>query len=233
MVSDALSGIDDPASDYADDVLDTEGAGQSGTGYVYDLAGNYATDGISDINIDKTAPTIADGPPQGTQNADGTWASAVTVPFSATDNLSGFAPEGALVITLAPKTTPDEGSNLFVTSDGVFDLAGNFGEPLTVGPFTIGIISPDFVQYTVNDLEDLRVYYEVAMPVRVSSVNPAGVLTTYAYHPLTPTDAAAFEGIALDVNAYEFIANRINLTRALAPYLVVNEDDTKKKKLIQ
>ena len=65
----------------------------------------------------------------------------------------------------------------------------------------------------------------MANPVRLSSVNPTGILTSYAYHPLTPTDTDAFEGIGLDVGAYEFIGNRINLKKKLKPYLQVDDDE--------
>ena len=52
-----------------------EGIGQSADGIVYDLAGNSATDGITGINIDKTAPVITAGIPQGTAGNNGWWRS--------------------------------------------------------------------------------------------------------------------------------------------------------------
>jgi hypothetical protein len=52
----------------------------------------------------------------------------------------------------------------------------------------------------------------------------------FAYHPLTPTNSSAFDEISLDIEAYEFIAGRINLRRALAPYFGEEEEEEKDKK---
>ncbi len=60
--SDALSDIDEPASDLSDDVVAAEGAGQSASGTAVDLAGNTATATFAPINIDKTPPTFGDCP---------------------------------------------------------------------------------------------------------------------------------------------------------------------------
>ena len=57
--SDGLSGIDAGASDLCDDVLSSEGAGQSATGTAVDLAGNSTSATESPINIDLTDPTIS------------------------------------------------------------------------------------------------------------------------------------------------------------------------------
>ena len=58
-VGDALSGVDAGASDSGDDVLSSEGAGQSASGSVTDLAGNTASDGVSGIDIDLTDPVLS------------------------------------------------------------------------------------------------------------------------------------------------------------------------------
>jgi hypothetical protein len=54
--SDSLSGIDICP---ADTVLSSEGAGQSASGTAYDMAGNSASDGVTDVNIDLTDPTVS------------------------------------------------------------------------------------------------------------------------------------------------------------------------------
>ena len=54
--SDATSGV---ASCGPDETLSSEGANQSSTGNATDNAGNTASDTVSGINIDKTAPSVA------------------------------------------------------------------------------------------------------------------------------------------------------------------------------
>ena len=100
-----------------------------------DAAGNWSDNYTDSIILDQTAPVIVAGTLSGTEGLDGWWRSAVTVAFSATDNLSGFAPGGALSIGLDPKTTDGEGTDLYVTSDGISDLAGNSAVGIQVGPF--------------------------------------------------------------------------------------------------
>ena len=88
--SDALSGIDAVASDLGDDVLSSEGAGQSATGIVVDLAGNSASATESPINIDLTDPVVT---PPADQTVITNDPAGATVSFSPTaaDNLSGVA----------------------------------------------------------------------------------------------------------------------------------------------
>ncbi len=94
-------------------------------------------------NVDTTAPVIAAGTPTGTEGSDGWWASDVTVPFSATDDLSGFAPDGALSTDLASQTTVGEGSDLYVTSDGISDMAGNAAVGIQARPFSVDKTEPE------------------------------------------------------------------------------------------
>jgi len=75
----------------------------------------------------------------------------------------------------------------------------------------------------------LRIFYENTDPYRFVSVDKATPLGVYAYHPLTPTDSSAFEDIVLDVGAYEFIENNINLKKTL-PFYFGGEEEKKKKK---
>jgi filamentous hemagglutinin family protein len=80
--------------------------------------------------IDTTAPVIFADKPEANQYS--WYNSDVLVKFYATDNLSGFAPEGALTKDLNSETVSQEGSGLKVTSDGIFDRAGNEAEPIEV-----------------------------------------------------------------------------------------------------
>jgi hypothetical protein len=149
--------------------------------------------------------------------------SDVTVPFSATDNLSGFEPDGDLTTDLAPQTTSGEGSGLIVTSDGIYDMAGNFAAGINAGPFTVikpGLFdeSANALDLTNDNMKNLRVYYEILKDYRFVSVEPATPLTFYRYHPLIPTDMSAFNDIKLDIKAYDFIDNNIQPKESLSSY---------------
>jgi hypothetical protein len=113
---DDLSGI---ASVSPDATLSSEGAGQSVTGTVTDQAGNTASISLDEINIDKTAPTIAATRAAGSEaNSYGWNNSDVTVQFTAGDDLSGIA-------SVSPDATlSSEGAGQSVTGT-VTDQAGN------------------------------------------------------------------------------------------------------------
>jgi len=85
--SDALSGLDSPASGSFNFTL--EGAGQSHTFTVSDKAGNSASASVNDINIDKTAPS-ASASASPAANGNGWNNTNVTVSFSGADGLSGI-----------------------------------------------------------------------------------------------------------------------------------------------
>jgi hypothetical protein len=80
--SDSLSGI---ASCTGQQRVSREGSGQSVTGEAVDKAGNSATATVSNINIDKTQPSISLSP------SGGTYKDSVTFSWSASDGLSGLA----------------------------------------------------------------------------------------------------------------------------------------------
>jgi hypothetical protein len=112
-----------------------------------DLAGNEGTATYT-VKVDKTAPEIIGGTPSGTSGDNGWWKSPVTVPFSAIDNLSGFAPYGALLCEMTPKTTEGQGSALYVTSDGISDMAGNFAPGIQAGAFKVDWEAPVISAWT-------------------------------------------------------------------------------------
>ena len=136
IASDALSGIDLGASDIGDDVLSTEGAGQSGTGTVVDEAGNSASATESPINIDLTDPLISSSRSVA-PNANGWNKTGVTVSYIASDALSG--------IDLGASDTGDdvlstEGAGQSGTGT-VVDEAGN-SALATESPINIDLTDP-------------------------------------------------------------------------------------------
>ncbi|WP_404383573.1 PxKF domain-containing protein [Knoellia locipacati] len=108
VVSDNLSGVATPPKA---DVL-SEGSDQSASALVTDAAGNAAEAGVTDIDVDKTPPTLVGSFPSGWHTED------VTVTWTCTDALSG--PAG----TPAATTVTGEGANLSATAS-CSDVAGN------------------------------------------------------------------------------------------------------------
>ncbi|GEM_PF-4227080 len=161
--------------------------------------------------IDATAPVITAGTPSGTQNKDGTYAGDVTVPFGATDNLSGFAPDGAVSIDLASQTAKGPGTGLRVTSEGVYDRAGNFTPGIQAGPFDS--VTPDKPLPVPVGGENLlnvpgplvRLYYEVLSPQQLRLFEPVKPIGMYFYHPLTEVDQTAMSDVELSTDAYNYI----------------------------
>jgi hypothetical protein len=127
----------DGGSGAADDggsvTLSDDGAGQSVTRTCTDLAGNTAEDTVSDINIDKTAPTIHITRDPG-PNADGWNNTDVTVTWTCADSGSGTTDGGGSV------TLTDEGADQKVTRTCT-DLAGNTAED-TVSDINIDKTAP-------------------------------------------------------------------------------------------
>lgn len=112
--SDSLSGL---VATPADTVISTEGAAQSVTQTVTDLAGNTASVTVGPINIDMTTPgityTLSPSP-----NANGWNDGPVIVTFTCNDSLSGVD------TCSSPVTISAEGANQQVTGSAT-DKAGN------------------------------------------------------------------------------------------------------------
>jgi hypothetical protein len=140
--TDSLSGV---ASSSAPTTLSNESANQSVTGTCTDKAGNTATQVVSNINIDKTVPTIT-GAPTTSPNANGWYNSNVVVHFTATDAVSG-------IDTVTPdQTLSTDGANQSVNGT-TKDKAGNAAST-TVSKInidktkpTISITSPKIKDY--------------------------------------------------------------------------------------
>jgi filamentous hemagglutinin family protein len=202
-------------------VATTKGASQSATG----SKGAFW--------IDVTAPVISAGTPTGTAGNHGWWLSDVTVPFSATDNLAGFAPGGSTSATLASKTTSGEGTALTVTSDGITDRAGNVATVVNAGPYKVDKTAPNVDAYRVTAANvngwnntDVDVSYTAAdvlsgidtaasdtKPVTLSSEG-ADQSHTFTVYDLAGNSASdTVEGINIDKTAPVFES----LTRDPAP----------------
>jgi hypothetical protein len=101
-----------------------EGANQSVTGTVMDLAGNSATTTVSGINVDLTPPQLTGAvttSPSGVDLSSTPWYNGpVTVTWTATDTLSGIDHSTAPTLTVISS----EGRGL-TASAVVTDLAGN------------------------------------------------------------------------------------------------------------
>ncbi|MFA5362932.1 MAG: hypothetical protein WC335_06810, partial [Candidatus Omnitrophota bacterium] len=227
MVSDALSGVDAANSDFGTDVVATEGAGQSTSGMVTDLAGNTATVTVDNINVDKTPPVITVTAPE-----DGkTYDSTQTLDYDVSDF---FDPKPVTEGPLSGTTYPDGTYEITIRST---DQAGN--STLKVLRFSIG-------GSTVESLDEgipfdsylpryIPPYLEQIQPFRINPyINISGVGNqglVYFYHPLTVSDYSAFDSFILEEGAYEFIDNSINL-KGHDNLLPILENAKKKKKQI-
>lgn len=119
---DTLSGVDSCGPTPV--TLSANGSGQSVLGTAVDRAGNSNTATVSNVNIDKLAPSVAYTSASPAANAAGWHKSNVTATFTATDTLSGFAPSGAMTTT-DTSITSGEGSDVTVGSPAFVDRAGN------------------------------------------------------------------------------------------------------------
>lgn len=134
--SDVLSRI---ASCSEPKTLTQEGKDQSVAGEAVDKAGNRASTTVK-VSIDKTKPAIQAGSPRGTLGNEGWYRSDVTIPFTATDNLSGFDPDGRLSASFE-RSTSGEGTDRYV--DGrIKDRAGFEADPIRLGPFKVDKTAP-------------------------------------------------------------------------------------------
>lgn len=99
--------------------LSTEGAGQSVTGTVADLAGRSASTTVSGINIDKTLPTTSPSI-AGEVSAAGWYHTAVTATLIASDNLAGVR---ATYYALDGGAAQTYSGPIVVSGDGMHSLS--------------------------------------------------------------------------------------------------------------
>jgi hypothetical protein len=124
--------------------LNIEAADQSATGTCEDHAGNTAVDTVTNINIDKTDPTIADDGAAGTLGANGWYVSEVVNSFTASDGLSGVAVTNPILVG----TGSAEGTGITVNSGPVADLAGNSIVGIDSAAFKIDLSNPTDVAFS-------------------------------------------------------------------------------------
>ncbi|CAJ36058.1 chitobiase/beta-hexosaminidase C-terminal domain-containing protein [Methanocella arvoryzae] len=110
-----LSGI----ASITDPVVLGEGAGQSVTGTVVDLAGNSASTTVSGINVDKTAPVLVSSGPTTSPNINGWYNGDVTVNFVGSDALSGISGSTSADVVVSTEGADEVASYTFT------DKAGN------------------------------------------------------------------------------------------------------------
>jgi len=190
------------ASCPADVTVSAEGVTPSVSGTATDNAGNSASASFGPIQIDKTPPVITAGTPTGTQGNNAWWISDVTVPFSATDNLSGFAPDGALSSTMASKTTSGEGSALTVTSDGISDMAGNAATGVQAGPYKVDKTLPVITAGTPTGTPGNNAWWisDVTVPFSATD-NLSGFAPGGALSATMASKTTSGEGSALTVTS--------------------------------
>jgi hypothetical protein len=126
----AANGTDGSGVASCDDLktLSSNGADQSLTGNVLDVAGNGATATVSGLNLDQIAPNITPGlTPSVPNGSNGWYTTPVTVHFAVSDALSGVDP----VTVPTDQTLSADGANQ-EASASVSDLAGNVA-PATTG----------------------------------------------------------------------------------------------------
>src|SRR5918996_4717814 len=131
--SDALSGIQSCTGGGTVTVSE-EGEGLSTPGTAVDNAGNENNDGVTGINIDKTAPVLT-GAPTTAPNGSGWYRDDVTIDWSASDALSGLDGDEP-----ADSTIDGEGDSLTAT-ESVKDKAGNV-RSTTTAPVKIDRTAP-------------------------------------------------------------------------------------------
>ncbi|QUC64801.1 hypothetical protein NsoK4_00485 [Nitrosopumilus sp. K4] len=211
--SDALSGIDAAASDDGDDILSGEGASQSATGSVTDLAGNSASATINDINIDLTAPIITAARALGSEaNANGWNNSTVTVTYTTSDALSGI---DAAASDDGDDILSGEGASQSATGS-VTDLAGNSASA-TINDINIDLTAPVVLtapstQRTEAITQDAALtpvdYTDYAVSDALSGVASSSCTDDDANSTVSTTDGSFSKGITnVTCNATDLAGN--------------------------
>ena len=222
--SDALSGLSSAAT--GSFTFTFEGTGQSITFHATDLAGNSNSATISNVKIDKTAPTISAGTPTGTAGTNGWWKSNVTVPFTAADTLSGFDVLGTLTTSLASKATSGEGTSLSVTSDSITDMAGNAATVVASGPYKVDKTAP-VLTYT-RTAANANGWNNTNVTVNFSATDSLSGITSIFPSNMTLSGEAANQsafGMATDKagNTTSVLVNNINIDKT-APTISAQRD---------
>jgi hypothetical protein len=231
-VSDERSGIDEAT--VPDDVVLGEGTSQSVTGSVSDLAGNTASDTVSGINVDKTAPTITINSPTNTLYIIG---QSVVADWSATDSLSGISSASGTVATGMLIDTSTVGSKTFTVTAS--DNAGNMAT-LTIN-YNVGYAFSGFLtpvpdsQYNIGrtvpvkfELTDSQVNSVTTALTKIYVAHIAEDGTVGPYLPGSTKDGAGDNIIRSAGNQYIFNLDTSSLSAGRLGIRVDLDDGTSK-----
>ncbi len=160
--TDALSGFGDGPEESGAYTFSNEGAGQSFTFQVTDLAGNAASATVADVNIDKTAPVVHLRRP--VEGAFYLLGQAALADYDCADNLSGLGSCAGTVAANSQFDTATVGVKTFAVNAA--DLAGNAAAQ-AVG-YTVG--------YGLNLLYDANRVHKggSTVPVKLQLFDSAG-----------------------------------------------------------
>jgi hypothetical protein len=169
--ADATSGIADPGCPAAH--LFGEGTGQSFGGTVSDVAGNSASDGVSGIDVDLTAPSIS-ASMSSSPAASGWWniaTGAPTVTYTCGDGGSGLA-------SCTSPATFGEGADQGATGTAV-DLAGN-SNSASVTNVDVDLTAPTGVALVGGALANGASYVFGSVPAGPTSCTAADAISGLA-----------------------------------------------------
>ena len=119
-----------------------------------------------------------------------------------------------------------------------YTLGAQAGQLSTISStFNIISIAPALTPIPVPALEHIRYKWPYLEQLEPKQITPFDFLTStdyagplYAYHPLTETDASAFDAMTIEEGAYEFIGGSINI-RGHDGLLPLLEEVKRKKRL--
>lgn len=107
-----------------------------------------STEASATFKVDPNAPSISAGSATGTSGTNGWYTSAVSQSFTATDgtNESGF--DASFVNPFSVSSGTYEGSDVYIPSGAVSDVAGNTNPGINAGPFKIDLGDPYNVAFS-------------------------------------------------------------------------------------
>jgi hypothetical protein len=206
---DALSGV----KTCPPGVVRDEGANQSASGTAYDKADNSASAIVTDINVDKTFPTITATAKKADTSAytAGSWTNQpVTVHFDCADSLSGLDGGCPDDITVS-SSTPAAGE---MVSASVSDKAGNTSSANLL--VKVDLSAPS-VTASPDRAANANGWYKAEVTVSFScSDTPSGIASCPSSQTLGEGQNQTVSGTALDVagNSASAAVNAINIDKS-------------------
>ena len=204
--SDALSGLlaDACPADYTFG----EGADQEKSGTVYDIAGNSASDGVTNIDVDLTDPTI-DASLDKSANAAGWFNAAIgapTVSFDCADALSGLAG------TCPADHTFGEGADQ-QWYQTVYDVAGNSKAGRRF-EHRRGPTAPSVAYTSASGTLGANGWYTSSVVATFTGSDSTSGFGAAGASTMTDTTTSSGEGLAVSVDSPAFTDNAGNTTAA-------------------